>query len=580
MSKKAISISLIILLIISSAAGCSPQKSSTAAGSPESSSQSNPQDKTPPAEADMLVWNLGADPKTFDPGLNSTSDGDALISSIFEGLMQDTPEGVQLAAAESYEVSEDGLTYTFKIRDDAVWSDGQPLTSKDFEYSWKRACSPEVASEYANIITSYVKGAKEYFEKTGTKEEIAIKCPDDKTIQVTLCQPTPYFISLMSFFTYLPVRKDIVEQYGDGWERNPDTCIGNGPFRLTEYKIGSHYILQKNDKYWGSDSVKLNKLKILLIEDTVTSYNGYEAGEIQVLTNLPTEEIPRLKSEDPNYKTISSIGTFFVVFNVDIKPLDDVRVRKALSLAIDNNAVCEQVLKGGEIPATGIIPPILKYSDGTSCRKLDENGNVMEEFGKDPYSAQTEEAKAMLAEAGYPDGKGFPELTFSYNTNDSSKKLGQAFQEMWKQSLNIKVNLENKEWAIFYEDLNAGRTELGRGNWIGDYADPLTMMEYFTPESGNNYPQWRWKPNAGYPNDTIMNESNKPFDDAIKKSMTVMGEERDELLREAERIIMDERVVNPVFYYQRSYIVDEAKVSGVQRSSMGGWIFKNAELVK
>lgn len=576
---KKLSLLIACMMIICPLCACtSGEQSAVQPATQQPDTVDNVPQAEPTSDDKVLVWNLGADPKTFDPGLNSTSGGDALISEIFEGLMQDTPEGIKTAAAESYEISDDGLTYTFKIRDDAVWSDGKPLTAMDFEYSWKRACNPDVASEYANIITSYVKGAQEFFDREGSADDIGIKCIDDKTIQVTLNSPTPYFLSLMSFFTYLPVRQDIVEKYGEGWERNPDTCIGNGPFLLTEYKIGSHYMLTKNENYWNQSQVKLNKLKILLIEDLMTAYNGYLAGEIQVLSALPTEEVPRIMAEDPNFKTITSIGTFFNVFNVDKEPTNDVRVRKALSLAIDNRAICERVMKGGETPATGLIPPVLKYSDGTSCRILDSDGNVTEEYGVDPMQAKVEEARELLSEAGYPDGEGFPVLTYSYNTSETYKKLAEAFQQMWKQNLNIDVKLENQEYATYYEDVVAGRTELARGNWIGDYPDPLTMMEYLTPESGNNYPQWRWRSVDTAPNDTVLNESNKPFDEAIKKSMTVMGKERDDLLREAERIVMEERVLAPVFYYQRNYIVDEAKVSGVARSTTGGWIFKTAEL--
>lgn len=582
MFKRVISMLIVLTMVLSLSVGCSKPKETPV----EPTTPVEP--AAPVTEEAALVWNLGVDPRTFDPGLNNANDGGHIINNMFEGLMRDDGTGLEPGMAESYEISAnaegvEGTVYTFKIREGAKWSDGQPVTAKDFEYSWKRVCDAATASEYSFIMAPYIKGANEYLTGTGSRDDMAVSSPDDNTLVVELNFPVPYFLSLTTFYTYLPVREDIVTANGEGWEKKPETCISNGPFKLEEYQTGSHISLVKNENYWDADSVKLEKIKALMIVEATTALNGYENGEIAVLDSagIPQDEIPRLKAEDPYFRIAPRVGTYYGIFNVDAEPTNDVRVRKALTLAIDQKQICEQVAKGGQQPATGFIPTSLKYSTGESARQLDADGNTVPEYGLDPNVAQVEEAKALLAEAGYPNGEGFPKLVFLYNTSEAHKKIAEALQEMWKTNLNIDVELSNEEWATFQDTRRLGNFTMARGGWLGDYDDPMTMLDLYTSYSGNNDAQWRWnlQPTVA-PHDTILNESNKEFDEVIAAAQRATGVDRDKLLKRAEEIMMEEVITFNIYYYTFVQIIDESVVEGVSMTTMGQFIFKDAELVK
>lgn len=564
---------IVLTMVLSLSVGCAkPQETTPPAETPG--------ETTPPAEemsSDLLVWNMKVDPQTWDPTLNSAADGGHLINNLFDGLTRETEEGIEPAQAESWDISDDKMTYTFHLRDGLKWSDGQPLTAKDFEYSWKRACDPATASEYSFIVTSYLVGGEEYFNGTGSRDDVGVKALDDTTLEVKLKFPVPYFLSLTTFYTYNPVRQDIVEANGEGWEKDPTTCISNGPFKLTEYQTGDHITMVKNDNYWAADTVKLAGVKGLMIVEGTTELSGYENGEIAVLDSIIIDQIPRLQKEDPYFKINSHIGTYYVNFNVDDAVMGNVLVRKAFALAIDRKQFVEQVTKGGQIPATGFVPSSLSYSDGKSFRELDANGIPVPEFGIDPNKALAEEAKALLAEAGYPDGKGLPEITFMYNTNDNNKKIAEALQGMWKQNLGVDVKLVNEDWAVFQESRRTGQYMIARGGWLGDYADPMTMLDLYTSTSGNNDIQWRYnlQPSAA-PHDTTLNPEQEAFETAVIAARKATGTDRDALLKEAEKIMMDNMVVCPIYYYTMTTIVDESVVEGVGLTSTRKWDFRHA----
>lgn len=584
---------LALLLMLTAFTGCNNseeavkdiKKEQTQQQSAKSAEANDTEDKleeTATENKDTLIWNLSYDPKTFDPVMTTSPDGGYLINNIFEGLLRDVGDGdIQPACAESYEISDDGTVYTFKIRHGLEWSDGTPITARDFEYSWKRICDPNTASPYSFIFTPYVKGAQACLEGTGNRDDVKAEATDDYTFRVELNFPVPYFLGLTTFYTYMPVKQDIIEKSGDGWEKNPDTCVSNGPFKMIEYQVGSHIMLQKNENYWDKDAVKLPYIKALMIEEANTAMSGYEAGEIAILSkpSIPADEIPRLRAEDPNLIITPQIGTTYDTFNVDAAPLNDVRVRRALTLAVDRKKLCEQVMKGGQIPATGVVPPALSFSDGTCFRKLDENGNPAEEYGIDPAKAQVEEARELLKEAGYPDGQGFPTLTYIYDTNQNNKKTAEALQEMWKTNLNIDIELRNMDYAVYLNAKTSGDFMIAASGWTGDYADPMTMLDLFTSSSGNNDSQWRWNEQPVVaPDDHTLNPENKEFDEVIYRAQKTMGKERDELLKRSEEILMENAVVLPLFYNINIYIIDSGAVEGVTRSAMQQWLFKYAEL--
>lgn len=536
--KKSLALMLVLMLTLTALAGC---------GGPKESEESQ--------EA-VLRWNIGSEPKTIDPQLNSAADGGHVINNTFEGLMREVNGELVNAMAESYDISEDGLTYTFHLRD-AKWSDGQPVTAGDFEYAWKRALDPELVpepSEYA-FQMFYIKGAQDAYEGNGSLDDVAIKAVDEKTLEVTLNAPTAYFLHLTAFYTYMPVRKDMVEQDPENWARNPELAVSNGPFKLVEYTMGDRLVLEKNDNYWNAEKVGIDRIEGLMIVEESTALTAYESGEIDANDHLPVPEIPRLKENDPNFEILPEVGTYYYIFNVTKAPTDDVRVRKALTMAIDRKAITEKITKGGELPATGFVPPGLTDAEGNEFR------TVAGDYGLDPNAAQVEEAKALLAEAGYPNGEGFPEIEIVYNTLERHKAVAEAVQEMWKQNLGIEVKLTNQEWAVFQDTRHNGNFTVARAGWLGDYPDPMTMLDLWLSYSGNNDAQW-----------------NSPeYDKLIEDSKLLTGQERFKLLYDAEALMMDEMIVMPIYYYTRPQVVS-ARVKNWQKTPMGHWYFGEASI--
>lgn len=580
MLKKVLSLIMVLAMVLSISVGCAKEPAQ-APETPDQSQNETPEAATPAGEDDYLVWNIAVDPKTWDPTLNSATDGGHIIQNLFEGLTRETKDGIVPASAESWDITNDGKTYTFHLKEGLKWSDGQPVTAKDFEYAWKRACDPAVASEYSFLVTSYLVGGEEFFTGAGERDDVGVKALDDTTLEVNLKFPVSYFLSLTSFYTYMPVREDIVEANGEGWEKNPKTCISNGAFKLTEYQIGSHVTMAKNENYWDAENVKLAGIKGLMIVEGTTALNGYENGEIQVLDGITIEQIPRLQKEDPNFVITPHIGTYYVNFNTDDALFKDVRIRKAFSLAIDRKQFVEQVTKGGQTPATGFVPSGMQFSDGTDFRPLDENGLPAPEYGIDPSKALPEEAKALLAEAGYPNGEGLPKITFLYNTNENNKKIAEALQGMWKQNLGVDVELLNQDWAVFQDERRVGHYMMARGGWLGDYGDPMTMLDLFTTVSGNNDPQWRYKEDPiRAPHDKTLNPEQEEFENAINESMISSGKDRDAALKKAEDSLMNNHVIAPIYYYTFTNIVDLSKVEGVELTMTNKWDFRHAEMIK
>jgi oligopeptide transport system substrate-binding protein len=395
--KKSLAMLLVLMMVIGMLAGCSsPAPAEEQAPATEESTEAPAEDTTSEAPAEdtmseveqVLYWNVGSEPKTLDPGLNAASDGGNVINNMFEGLMREVNGKIEPGIAESYTVSDDQMTYTFTLRD-AKWSDGQAITANDFEYAWTRVLDPETASEYSWIF--------------GEANVDTFKAIDDKTFEVTLKAPTPYFLGLTAFYTFFPVRQDAVEAGADGaWAVDPAKSIVNGPFMLEDYRNGDKMVLVKNPNYWRADQVKLERIEGLMIVDQATALTGYESGQIQVIDDMPTAEIPRLLAEDPTFMIMPMDGVYYYALNTTVEPMDDVRVRRALTLAIDRTAIVETVAKGGQIPATTMV----------SQASRDENGDVFSvrcgDYGIPVDGSGVEEAKQLLADAGYPNGEGFP----------------------------------------------------------------------------------------------------------------------------------------------------------------------------
>ena len=527
-----------------------------------------------------LVWRLNKEPKLWDPTNNSESISDAIVKQLFEGLTVSTSDGFKPGIAESWDVSEDGKTYTFHLRDDAKWSDGDPVTAKDFEYSWRRICDPDYASEALQAITDYVVGGQEYFDGTGSYDDIKATAIDDYTFEVVLKNVTPYFPQLVANDVYLPIKKDVVEAAGEGWEKKPETCVSNGPFMLEEYQVGSHFLFKKNPNYYDADSVKLAGVKAVIITDDNTAYQAYQAGEIDVMDNLPSEQIPQIVAEDPNVIVSADTGAQFMNFNVDKAPTDNVHVRKAIAYAIDRKQIVEQVLKDGSVPASGFIAPTCQKTDGGSFRTMECDGYPAEEYGINPRQANVEAAKQELAEAGYPDGKDFPALEITYANNDRNKKTCEAIQQMLEDNLGITVTLRAEESSVFTSTKNKGDYQMATGGWTNSPYDASGLIKLFYSQNGNNTPQWRWKPYTGAPHDTTLNPGNEAFDIAFDKALASQGADRDNAWIEAEQALMADMPVTPLYYPSYTAVVNEDLVEDVELTASNTFMFKSASVIE
>ncbi|GAA0763004.1 peptide ABC transporter substrate-binding protein [Clostridium sartagoforme] len=505
-----------------------------------------------------LIYNLGEDPETLDPTLNTSSGAGSIIDNAFEGLMRlDENEKAIPGVAEKMEVSDDQLVYTFTLRKDAKWSDGEAVTAKDFEYSWVRALTKDTAAEY-NYQLFYIKNGEKFYNGEASREDLGIEVVDDHTLKVTLEAPTAYFPELTAFTTYFPEREDIVTANPEGWATEPETYVSNGPFKLVQWDMKDQLIFEKNENYWNKKEIKLPGIVWKLVTDQNTAYASLKSGDFDMVDTVPPAEIENGKNE--GLVTIyPNLATYMLVLNVgkqdglseDVKKvLSNEKVRKALNLVIDRKAIVENVTKSGQVPAYSFVPKGI----------LNEKG---EDFAsKKYYDAETpniEEAKKLLAEAGYPEGKGLPTLEFMYNTEGDHKLIAQAIQQDWAK-IGVNVELANQEWKVFLNSRQQGQYQIARHGWSGDYVDPMTFLDLWVTGGGNN--------DAGYSNaeyDKLVADAKKEADPA----------KRWELMRKAEDIIMEEMPIIPLYYYTK---VKGAKpeVKGVRVSTLGHVFFDKA----
>lgn len=504
----------------------------------------------------ILNFNLGSAPATLDPQLNKDLYGGSLINNMFEGLFRRVDHQIVPAIAKNYTLSADQLTYTFYLKP-SNWSDGTPLTAHDFEYAWKRAIDPSLVSEYAYQLF-FIEGAEDYYRDKTTKENVGINALDDYTLEVKLMAPTPYFIDLLTSFTYMPCKEDVVQDSNDGsWMTQPETAISNGPFKLRNYTTGDQIVLEKNQEYWNAENVHLDLINVYMINDSTTAMTAFENTELDIIDSVPIAEIPKLMTEAAEFYVEPSLATAYYLFNVSVKPLDDIRVRQALSIAVNRRQLVDTVTKAGEIPAVGITPPGLEDAMGDDFHQVAGNYLI------DTERAEAERAKALLAEAGFDGGKGFPELEILYNTSETNELLAAAIQEMWQKTLNIKVKLVNQEFAVFQSSKRLKNFQIARGSWFGDFADPLAMLEIFTSNTPINTTGWK----------------NEGFDLLIEKAKTATGQARYELLYKAQEILMTELPIMPLYYYSDVFMVSK-KIIGFEKTAMGLWYFGKTDIIK
>lgn len=507
-----------------------------------------------------IVYNLGADPQTIDPLLNTAIDGSNVIVNAFECLMvlNENNEAVP-GAAESYEVSDDGLVYTFKLRKDGKWSDGEPVTANDFYYAWMRGLNKETAAEYCYQFF-YIKNGEKYYNGEATADEVGLKVLDDYTLEITLEAPTAYYPQLLAHQTYSPVREDIVTANPDTWANSPDTYIGNGPFKLVRWDMKDQLVFEKNDNYWDADNVKLEKITYKLVTDETTAYSELKAGNFDVVNSVPTNEIEPGKN-DGLVKIFPKLGTYFFAINVgkqdsmseNVKnALSNKLVRQALALAIDRQEIIDNVGKADQVAAYSFVPLGITTSDGNEF-------SSKEYYDPSDMDGNIEKAKELLKEAGYENGEGLPTIELMYNTEGAHKDVCQIVQENLAK-IGVNVELTNQEWAVFLSTRQNGEYQIARHGWIGDYSDPMTFLDMWVTGGGNN--------DCGF--------SNSEYDSLIAEAKVETDtKKREELLRQAEDILMDEMPVIPVYFYTTVMAWNDY-VEGVLVTALGKVYFKNA----
>jgi oligopeptide transport system substrate-binding protein len=474
----------------------------------------------------------GAEPQDIDPQVVTGTVEDHIITGgLFEGLLSEDPKDLHPipGVAERWDVSDDGKTYTFHLRSNAKWSNGQPVTAQDFVRSYQRMLMPSLGAEYAYML--YVMVNAEAYNKGELKDfsKVGVKAIDDRTLQIQLNSPTPYFLSLVNHYSWFPVPVSVIERYGpidqrgNRWTR-PGNFVGNGPFNLAKWKINDVLIIKKSPTYWDAANVKLKEVRFYPIESYETEERAFRSGQLHMTYEAPLSKIDAYKRDHPELLRIDPfLGTYIYRFNTTKPPLNDVRVRRALGMAIDRVAIATQIRRAGETPAYSFTPP---DTAGYTCR------------AKFPYDV--EQARKLLAEAGYPDGKGFPKLTIMFNTLESHRTIAEAVQQMLKKNLNIDVELENQEWKVYIDSQRTLNYQIGRYAWIGDYVDPNSFLDMFVTGGGNNQTGW----------------SNKDYDRYIAEAAsTADPQKRFEAFQKAEAILLEEAPMVPIYHYTHPYFL-------------------------
>ena len=498
-------------------------------------------------EEGVLRLNVGPEPQTIDPTLNSAIDGSMYIIHAFEGLAAKDKEGkIVGGVAESWDVSDNGTKYVFHIRSNAKWSDGKPVTANDFVYSWRRATDPKTAANYSYQMEP-LKNAKKITAGEMPVDSLGVKALDDNTLEVTLEAPTPYFDQLMAYPVYFPLRQDIIEANPDSWTMNPETYIGNGPFKMTERSIDNQIVMEVNTNYWNVSVIVPKKLIFVLMDNGTSVVAGIKEGSIYFSDRVPIQDMDVLKEE--GYLQIKPyLALYYYSLNNTNDTLKDVRVRKALSLAIDRNYIVEQVTRGGQIPAAAVVPALISDVSGS----FRTNGGDYYSVKPEDYTKNIEEAKKLLAEAGYPDGKGFPVLDFKTNPGEHTS-IFEAVQQMWKNNLGIDSTISSEEWAVFQQTRLDKSYVVARNAWVGDYDDPMTFLGMFLSHSAQNVECY-----------------NSPQYDALLAQASSTGDNnvRMPILHKAEDLFMSEMPIIPLYFYTLPVLVNP-NLKDVQFDTLG-----------
>ncbi|MBP8257153.1 MAG: peptide ABC transporter substrate-binding protein [Opitutaceae bacterium] len=503
----------------------------------------------------VLHRGIGPDLSDLDPQLGTGPGDYSVLSALFEGLIAEDPMDLSPApgVAESWNVSADGLTYTFHLRSNARWSNGEPVTAGDFLASWKRALSPTLQADNASLLYP-VQGAEAYHRGT-TKDfqEVGFSAPDTHTVRITLERPTPYFLNLLQHWIWWPVPVAVMEKYGpvdsrgNRWAR-PGTLVGNGPFTLKEWRSGQRIVVEKSKTYWDAGNVQLNAIHFHTIDDVNTEERAFRAGQLHITEALPLAKIDAYRMNATEVLRIDPyLGTYFYRINVSLPFLNSVAVRRALSLAIDRTALGKSLLHGGQTPTGTFTPP--------------GAGGYVPPVG---IASDPEAARALLAEAGFPGGKGAPPIEILYNNSENHRVIAEAIQEMWRRELGIDARLHTMENKSVLAARSAGSYQVLRSAWIGDYNDPMSFLAIWRSDSGNNYTHWS---NAAY--DRLLYEATRTPDATARL----------QILQRAEELLLNESPLIPLYHYTHVFLI-QPSVQGWYPTILDHHPYKHVRLVE
>lgn len=480
----------------------------------------------------ILLINNGTEVPDLDPHTVTGTPEFHIMDAIFEGLVEQDPDTREIlpALAESWTISEDNQTYTFQLRPNLSWSDGRPLTASDFVRSYERTLNPLLAADYAYLFL-IIEGAADY--NSGTIDDfskVGVTAVDDQTLEIRLEHPVPFFLSLLTYPCWRPLPIHIVEEHdglrrrGARWTREGN-LVSSGPYVMTRWEPNRVLVVERNDRYWDADNVHLNAIHFFPVESLDTEERMFRSGQLHITNEVPLTKL-RGYRDQPNspLRVDPQLGTYFYRFNVTRPPFDDARVRQALSLAIDREAIVERITQADQAPAGSFSPP-------------EAGGFVPSET----VSLDLDEARRLLAEAGFPGGQGFPPVEILYNTSEAHRTIAEALQQMWKSGLGVELQLYNQEWKVFLDSLDTLDFALARSGWVAVYDDANQFLEIFTEGNPNNHTGW----------------SSEAYDELHAASMRESDKaKRLQLLQELDSMLMEESVIAPIYHYTNSYLID------------------------
>lgn len=482
----------------------------------------------------ILLFGNSSEPQGLDPQMVSGVLESNIIRALFEGLCLEHPSknGTALpGAAARWEPNDDFSVWTFHLRPEAVWSDGQPVTTRDFVYSYRRMLTPKLGAEYAEMLY-YIKGAEEYHKgESGDFATVGVKAIDSFTLEITLRGSLPFLPEITKHYTWYPVPRHVVMEFNKGKIEDPDSewtmpgnLVSNGPFVLKSWRINDHIAVEKNPRYWDAAKVNLKGIRFLPVNNTYTEARMFFNGQMHITYTLPPELIPYANENySEQVRSELYLGTKFIRCNVTKSPLNDPRVRRALTMAVDRKLIIDNVLQGGQQPSYGMVPPFGNYATARAI------------------SFDPEGARKLLDEAGYSDRQKFPRLRLLTTDRDVSKRLAEAYQGMWDSTLGIKIEIEQKEWTSYLVAMTDLDYDLADSGWIGDYLDPTTFLDMWIEGGGNNRTGW----------------ANKDFEKLLKESEHVRDPmERYKVLQASEKILMAEIPAIPIYWYTTNYLID------------------------